>query len=1264
MDDIAIKQSQKVPNKLSKIDERNVESMIEKITDAAIGLLLNGVNEKLRSAKENYEWKQLFKDTGNFFIESPDKLISFENDLFNLFSIDNMDKISRRLKDKRGYELPQLLHNEIYGLMMQYEVPIIEAESYTHHFIQIIINHLQGNDENKSLELYLGEWRREEENNFISIERKFNTIIDIIEDLKKIKVLSYSMADIDAQIRKESLYKGMSLDYFQIDDEQFESQFQAEIKNERIFVVGISREETTYRILNELNNKYSERNIIVIKSEVEWKRLEQSQLIGSILIPFFYAESIVAIPNNTNIFVYGEDEPCYSNNKLTLRRRTKANIIQSLEAIGLDSNEAYKLVEKTHGLFAPMKKKLFGITLHRNPVWMKRHSGAVMAALLCGKWTESDGDILIFEEISGERYGDSKKELEEYMHIEDPYIVEIKGHRGCNTQLASVEDAWEELDKFISDEYWDKFIKLLYEVLIESEPIFDYPFEKHFEASIYAKKPDWSPSLKFGMIRTLIMYADYRGHVEYQRQIDDVVKRILETITTKERWGYISQYIMDLCEASPKAVIQKFENEITYPTGLTELFGVNNGDIISDRHYYTNILWAIEQLIQQKMYVTRAIRWLWTMNEYKNKYSYSNSPQSVLEVIFCAWINVCALSVDDKISMARDAVEKYSTAWDVISSKLPSGRSTVCSTLNSPKYRRIDEPDILYVNEVKKTYIEYLWICVNSTNSNVDKWIKIIDHLQHYAKEIQNEVHDILVAECKNMSNIDKVKIKNKIRYLIYRHRYFVDADWSMEEKQLNNYENLLLQIKMEEVEYDFLYLFTSKYEFPLLHPIPYKREESNGKIREKNEALRHEEIKNQIAKFKDDSCLIEKLIKLAVKETSSILGEVLGEFYCIGIYDEEVMRLLLKYDKDGRHVFDYIRTILRIGSVNLKNVIIEVKEKCDNINLISNLISLQRIENLDTCIIANESEEIKRMYWSRSFRFIIEEKADIKIYLWALDECAKYGTIESYLELLYETKEKIDKNQLYKYIFMIQSMQSGHNNSMTDYYLKEILKLLQDHFIDDFKKCQKIAYLEWMCRNILEWDQMKCMQYMMKEDPTIYAELVKIIYKSDIDGDKVDEEKSKLANKIYSGFYKAKFCPTEKNGTVSYALLKEWVSKLKKILGDQGQANLFGNLVGNLLAYSPIDKDGYMPCEAVRSVIEEYYSDSLKNAYIIAEENKRGVYISDAGKSEIILSKKYKDNAEALQAKYPHVAEIYLELSNAYKLQADWERRHAEDEW
>ena len=125
-----------------------------------------------------------------------------------------------------------------------------------------------------------------------------------------------------------------------------------------------------------------------------------------------------------------------------------------------------------------------------------------------------------------------------------------------------------------------------------------------------------------------------------------------------------------------------------------------------------------------------------------------------------------------------------------------------------------------------------------------------------------------------------------------------------------------------------------------------------------------------------------------------------------------------------------------------------------------------------------------------------------------ALSECKKYGTLESYLEMLFDLKDKLQDIQLYELIFVIEDMRSGNMNSMTDYYLVEILKVIQESFLNDLEKCSKIAALEWLCRNILEWEQMKCMQYMMKIDPSIYANLVQIIYKSDEDGDIVDKEK------------------------------------------------------------------------------------------------------------------------------------------------------------
>lgn len=1236
--------------------------MKEKIKDTIADLLLDGAKEKLDSVKEDYKWQKLFVSTGDFFVNNPDILGRFEDDLYSVFSKENLESIAKKLKDKNGYDFPQLLHKELYDLMVSYEIPTMKAETYIHHFMQVIITYLEENAPDKTLEIFLGDMRKEIETNFDKLESKLELVINQISELNKENIITYSIADIDAQIRRETKYKRIGLDFFKLDDEQFESRFQNSINDTRVYVVGKSREETAYRILNELKNKNPERITLVIKSEKEWNKLQHLNLSENILIPFFYAESIEVIPNNTNIFIYGEDEPCYTQNKLVLRKRTIRNIIDSLEEIGIDANEAYKMVDNTHGLYVPLKKKLFDGAIYDKPDWVESHSEVVMAALLCGKWTEATGDVLIFEELSGRTYADCKKELEKYLHRENPYIVSNKGYRGSNMQLASVEDAWEELDLYIDDDTWNKFIKLFYEVLIESEPIFEYPFEKHFEASIYAKKPEWSPTLKEGMIRTIIMRAYYRGHEENQKQIDNIVSKVLDTITSKERWGYISQYLTELCEASPESVLKKLESEIEVSQGLIDLFAENDGDFMTSRHYYTNVLWAVEQLIQQKKYVSRALEWLWKVDSHNIKYSISNSPKGVLDVVFCAWINGSALSVEKKIESAKNAIERYPNAWEIIVSKLPQGTSTICSTLNTPKYRRVDEPEILYVHEVNKTYIEYLRMCVDKAHTDPERWIKILKYISSYDKSIQKEVFEKLVSNCKAMNDEEKIKVKNKIRYQIFRHRFFDDAEWSMTEEALCEHERVMNEIIVDEKIYDYLYIFSHAYDFPLLNPIPYSREEST-EIHDKNHILREKEINTRFKEFNEKGYSIDRLIQLAVKEEYDIVGEVLAQFYCDGIFDEKVFYSLMKNDIEGKYVYDYVRFLHRKGTIDLSSIIGKVKSLSDNKNLLTNLISLEVIEDCDNALIAHEDEDIKKMYWIRDLRLRISNRAGHKVFVWAMNECRKYGSVHTYLELLYDIKDKISIQELYEATLEISDIKSDGANSMTDYYLSEILNILQQAFIEDDEKCAKLAKLEWLCRGVLEWENMKCMQRIMKDEPTFYALLVSIIYKAD-DSEAVDEVKRELANKVYSGFYKAKFCPTEKYGKVTYENLKEWMEKFRELLINQKQERLFGNLVGRLLAYSPIGEDGYSPCEAVRMIIEEYYTESLKTSYVVAEENKRGVHTVDAGKSELILHQRYQKNAEALQEYYPYTAEIYFAISDNYKREAECERKRAEDEW
>jgi len=1233
--------------------------MKEQLNDKCIEVLINGISKLILKIKENYDWKKLFIDTGEFLVNSHEASNSFKEDLIVIFSKDNLREISQRLKNSSGYSFTQILYGELYNLMLRYEVPPMQAETYINHFSQMIIKYLEENDREKTLEMFLGEWRREQEERAIKQGEQLKLIYNEITSLKENDIQPLTIRDIDAQIRKRSAYKGMSLDFFELDDEQFELNFQERLNSNRIFVVGKSREETTYRILNELKNKNSDRGVFIISNQEDWEKLEDSNISGYILIPIFYAENIPTIPNNTNIFVYGEDEPCYNTDKLNLKKRTRKNIIHSLEKIGFEPNEAYQVVEKTHGLYSALKKKLFSDAIHSEPEWIKQRSDVVMAALLCGKWSESEGDKIIFEVLSGKKYEDCKNELLTYSFGEAPYVVESRGYSGSTMQIASIEDAWEELDLYISNEMWASFINLFYEVLIEPEPIFNYPFERHFEASFYANKPEWSQTLKKGMIRTLVMRAFYRQHAENQRQIDEVISKVLNTITTKKRWGYIAQYFTELCEASPKAVLEKLEKELSETTGLLELFSANDGDFLTGRHYYTHVLWAVEQLIQDKIYAKRAIDWLWKVNDYNIKYNISNSPKSILEVVYCAWINMSVQSVDEKIDSARKAVATYDCAWEIIYGNLPNGRNSICSNLNTPHYRAVDEPAELYVYEVNKTYIEYLNICVENINGDVDKWKKIVESLHWYGTKIQDDILCHLIETCREFSDEEKIQAKNSIRQLVYRHRYFADAQWSLDDVSIQKYEDVLEKIILEDKTYEFLYLFTSEYDFPLLNPIPYQQEKSHS--RDENKLLRDKEIETQIQLFKECKYSLARLIQLAVKDENCVLGEVLAEYYCKNVFDKDVFELLLENDCNGMHVYNYVRRLYYKDKVDLREILKIIKEKTCNITLVANVISLQAIVCQTDALIAEEDDEVKKKYWNMNLRRAVSENAKEDTWIWALEECKKYGTLSTYLELLFDAKDKISVNQLYNNFLAIQDI-DGDATTMTDYYLEEILKVLQSEFIEESEKCNKIALVEWHFSRVLDWSQMQCVQRIMKSDPTTYAYLVSIIYKSDTI--EADEEKQQLASKLYLSFDKAKFCPAEKDGKVEYTELKCWIDKFKELLRQQGQERLFEHLLGRLLAFSPMGDDGCTPCEAVREIIEEHFNDSLKNSYVVAEENKRGVHTVDDGKSELLLSENYKNNAKKLCGKYPKTAEIYFALSDSYKWQADQERRRAEDEF
>lgn len=314
---------------------------------------------------------------------------------------------------------------------------------------------------------------------------------------------------------------------------------------------------------------------------------------------------------------------------------------------------------------------------------------------------------------------------------------------------------------------------------------------------------------------------------------------------------------------------------------------------------------------------------------------------------------------------------------------------------------------------------------VTRAYTGADRWIKILQHVKPYDINIQKEVFEKLVFICKKMNDEEKIRIKNEIRYEIFRHRYFEDADWSMPQEVLHEYECVMNKIVVGEKIYDYLYIFSHVYDFPLLNPIPYSKEE-NTEIHNQNYILREEEINARIKKFKEKGYSIDRLIQLAVKEKYDVVGEVLAQFYCDGLFDEKVFCSLMENDKEGKYVYDYVSYLYRKGIIDLSEVIEKVKSISDNKNLLTNLISLEFVEDYENALIVKENEDIKKMYWSRNVRLRISDKAEHRVFIWAINECKKYGSFNTYLELLYDIKDKISVQELYKATLEISDIKSG----------------------------------------------------------------------------------------------------------------------------------------------------------------------------------------------------------------------------------------------
>lgn len=250
-----------------------------------------------------------------------------------------LDEIFMKIKDVDNEDLDETFIECFTELIEKYNIPSETAQYFSGIILSEIIKNLKNTQPEKYREYISNK-------NITSIIKKEEEMISKLSEIyenivvyRNEKINSLSLGDMDIELKKSTHNPSIGIDFFIIDDSEFKENFKSRIKKESIYVVGKNIEETIYCVLNELRRLKEKRLIYVIKDKESWEKLRELKNKDNIYIPYFNEKEIIAIENNTNIFVLTENSPSYNKDCIFLRPRTQLTILECLCNSGMNRNK-------------------------------------------------------------------------------------------------------------------------------------------------------------------------------------------------------------------------------------------------------------------------------------------------------------------------------------------------------------------------------------------------------------------------------------------------------------------------------------------------------------------------------------------------------------------------------------------------------------------------------------------------------------------------------------------------------------------------------------------------------------------------------------------------------------------------------------------------------------------------------------------------------------------------------------------------------------